>query len=158
MKSNLFVRFVFSVGFLAICGPALAHHGSAAYSDKLVEIKQATVTKFLWASPHCLINFDAKDDKGNVEHWVIETGPATNIGLIGWTKTTLAPGDVVDIYLYPAKSGSPVGRLNKILLPDGTELHDTQLGGAAGKNRYNVPGQGQTPVPDTDSNSNKNAK
>jgi Family of unknown function (DUF6152) len=158
MKSMLLVRFVLGVGFLAVCGPALAHHGSAAYSEKLVELKQATVTKFLWASPHCLINFDAKNDKGNVEHWVIETGPATNIGLIGWTKTTLAPGDVVTVYVYPAKTGNSVGRLNKIVLPDGTELHDTQLGGDAGKNRYNVPGQGPTSVPNTDSNSNKNAK
>jgi hypothetical protein len=158
MKSNLLVGFVLSVGFLAICGPALAHHGSAAYSDKLVEIKQATVTKFLWASPHCLINFDAKDDKGNVGDWVVETGPNSNIGLIGWTKTSLAPGDVVDIYVYPAKTHSRVGRLNKIVLADGTELHDTQLGGSAGKNRYNVPGQEQTSVPDTDSNSNKNSK
>ena len=158
MKRKLLVRFVLPVGFFAVCGPALAHHGSAAYSDKLVEFKQATVTKFLWASPHCLINFDAKDDKGNVGNWVIETGPNSNIGLIGWTKTSLAPGDVVDIYVYPAKTHSRVGRLNKIVLADGSELHDTQLGGAAGKNRYNVPGQGQTPVPDTDSNSNKNPK
>ena len=46
MKSKLFVQFVLSVGFLAICGSALAHHGGAAYSDKLIELKQATVTKF----------------------------------------------------------------------------------------------------------------
>jgi hypothetical protein len=143
MTIKLLVRFALCVGFFAICGPVLAHHGNAAYSDKLVEFKQATVTKWLWASPHCLINFDAKDENGNVQHWVIETGPATNIGLIGWTKTSLAPGDIVGIYLYPAKSNARVGRLNKLVLADGTELHDTQLGGAAGKNRYNVPGQGQ---------------
>jgi len=153
MKSMLLVRFVLCVGFLGVCGSALAHHGSAAYSEKLVELKQATVTKFLWASPHCLINFDAKNDKGNVEHWVIETGPATNIGLIGWTKTSIAPGDVTTVYLYPSKAGAPVGRLNKLVLADGTELHDTQLGGATGKNRYNVPGQGQTSAPDAGSNS-----
>jgi hypothetical protein len=148
MKSKLLMQFALCVGCLAVCGSALAHHGSAAYSEKLVEFKQAKVTKFLWASPHCLIDFDAKDDKGNVVHWVTETGPSTNIGLIGWTKTTLAPGDVVDMYMYPAKSGNRVGRLNKIILADGTELHDTQLGGAAGKNRYYVPGQEPTPAPD----------
>src|ERR1700751_856447 len=151
MKNKAIVSFVLFVGFLSFCGPALAHHGSAAYSEKLVEMKQATVTKFLWASPHCLINFDAKDDKGNIDHWVVETGPATNIGIIGWTKTTLAPGDVVDFYVYPAKTGLKVGRLNKLVLADGTELHDTQLGGAAGKNRYYTPGQGETSAPATDS-------
>lgn len=148
MRSKLLARCSLCVGFvLAICGPALAHHGSAAYADKLVTLKQATITKFVWANPHCVINFDVKDDKGNVVHWIVETGPSTNIGLIGWTKTTLAPGDAVDIYLYQAKTGNPVGRLNKIVLSDGTELHDTQLGGAAGKNRYNVPGQEDAPVP-----------
>ena len=149
MKGKLLVGLVLSVGFLAVCGSALAHHGSAAYSDKLVEFKQATVTKFMWASPHCLINFDAKDDKGNVQHWVIETGPSTNVWVIGWTKTSLAPGDVIHVYLWPAKSGAPAGRLNKLVLADGTELHDTALGGNNVRGPYN---------PGADSNSNTNAK
>ncbi len=136
MKSMLLVRFVLCVGFLGVCGSALAHHGSAAYSDKLLEFKQATVTKFLWASPHCLINIDAKDDKGNVQHWVIETGPSTNVGLIGWSKSSLAPGDVIDAYVWPSKTGNPVGRLNKIVLSDGTELHDTVLGANGVKAPY----------------------
>ena len=142
MKSMLLVRFVLCVGFLGVCGSALAHHGSAAYSDKLAELKQATVTKFLWASPHCLINIDAKDDKGNVKHWVVETGPSTNVGLIGWSKSSLAPGDVIDAYVWPSKTGNPVGRLNKIVLSDGTELHDTVLGANGAKAPYK---------PDTDS-------
>jgi hypothetical protein len=149
MKSKLLVQLALCFGLLAVCGPALAHHGSAAYSDKLLEIKQGTVTKFMWASPHCLINFDAKDDKGNVQHWVIETGPSTNVWIIGWTKTSLTPGDVIHVYLWPAKSGAPTGRLNKLVLADGTELHDTALGGNNAKTPYN---------PGADSNGNTNAK
>jgi len=34
--------------------------------------------------------------------------------------------------MYAAKNGNPAGRLNKIVLADGTVLHDTQLGGDAG--------------------------
>jgi hypothetical protein len=34
--------------------------------------------------------------------------------------------------LYPSKNGNPAGRLNKIVLSDGSTLHDTQLGGDAG--------------------------
>jgi hypothetical protein len=34
--------------------------------------------------------------------------------------------------MYPAKTGNPAGRLNKIVLSDGTTLRDTQLGGEAG--------------------------
>ena len=47
MKSKLLVRFVLGVGFLAVCGPVLAHHGSAAYNDKFVVLKHATVTQVL---------------------------------------------------------------------------------------------------------------
>lgn len=139
MKSKLLVQLVLSVGFLAVCGSALAHHGGAAYGDKIVELKQATVTKFLWSSPHSLVNFDVKDDKGNVAHWVVETGPPSALTLIGWTKTSFATGDVVTVYLYPTKTGAPVGRLQKIVLADGTQLHDTQLGGDVRKGRYVSP-------------------
>jgi hypothetical protein len=47
------------------------------------------------------------------------------------------PGDVITVRMYVSKNGNPAGRLNKIILADGSELHDTQLGGdAGGKTRY----------------------
>jgi len=125
------------VASLAIGIPLLAHHGNAAYADNAIELKQATVTKFNWANPHSLLYFDVKDQKGNIVHWVGETGSPSALELIGWSKTVVEPGDVITVFLYPAKSGSPAGRLNKIVLPDGTTLHDTQLGGEGGKSRYN---------------------
>jgi hypothetical protein len=150
MKSKLLMSLALVVGLLAVCGPVLAHHGNAAYANKVVEFKQATVTKFLWSNPHSLIDFDVKDDKGNVAHWVAETASPEALRLIGWSKTSIGPGDVITVYMYPAKTGNPAGRLNKIVLADGTTLHDTQLGGDAGnKSRYD---------PDADSNSNKNDK
>ena len=116
MKSNWFVRFALCAGFLAVCGPALAHHGSAAYSEKLLEIKQATVTKFMWASPHCLINFDAKDDKGNVVHWVAETSNPSDMTDKGWSRHTFKPGDEVTVRMIAAKNGHPVGRIQYVIL------------------------------------------
>jgi hypothetical protein len=50
-------------GILMVCLPMSAHHGNAAFSDKVTEFKNVTVTKFAWANPHCLVEFDAKDDK-----------------------------------------------------------------------------------------------
>jgi hypothetical protein len=150
MKSKLLMSFALVVGLLAVCGPVPAHHGNAAYANKMVELKQATVTKFLWSNPHSLIDFDVKDDKGNVVHWVGETASPEALRLIGWSKTSLGPGDVITVYIYPSKTGNPAGRLNRIVLADGTTLHDTQLGGDAGnKTRYN---------PDGDSNSEKGPK
>jgi hypothetical protein len=35
---------------------------------------------------------------------------------------------MITVYLYQSKTGNPVGRLNKIVLADGTELKDSALG------------------------------
>jgi hypothetical protein len=138
MKANLLVTSVFGCGLLAmVSAPAQAHHGNAAYADDITEFKQATVTKFAWANPHALISFDAKDAKGNVVHMVVETAAPQALRLIGWSKDSVAPGDVITVRMYVAKNGNPAGRLQKIILADGSELHDTQLGGdAGGKTRY----------------------
>ena len=137
MKRYLVVTGVLSLGLLTdVSVPALAHHGNAAYADDITEFKQATVTKFAWANPHTLINFDATDPKGNVVHMVVETAAPQALRLIGWAKTSVAPGDVVTIRMYVAKNGNPAGRLQKIVLADGSELRDTQLGGDAPKTRF----------------------
>ena len=138
MKSHLLVTSVFALGLLVAAGaPALAHHGNAAYADTVTEFKQATVTKVLWSNPHALIDFDAKNAKGEVVHMVVETAAPQALRLIGWAKDSIMPGDVVTVRMYVAKNGNPAGRLNKIILADGSELHDTQLGGdGGGKSRY----------------------
>ena len=142
MKTNLLVTFLGLSLLTMVSAPALAHHGNAAYADNFTEFKNATVTKFAWTNPHAMIDFDVKDATGKPMHIVVEAGPATNIRLIGWTKTSVAPGDVVTLRVYMAKTGNPAGRLNKIVLKDGTELHDTQLGGDAdGKTSFNPPSQ-----------------
>jgi hypothetical protein len=117
-----------SAALLAMSAPAFAHHGSSAYSDKPTVLKDATVTKFQWANPHCIVAFDVNDAKGNTVHWAGEAGSPSALGLIGWTKGAIRPGDKVTVYIFQAKSGNPVGRLNKIVLADGSELRDSQLG------------------------------
>ena len=137
MRGKLLLPCVLCVGFLTVGGPVLAHHGNAAYQDKITEFKQVTVTKFAWANPHALVNFDVKDAKGNVVNWVVETAAPQALRLIGWSKASIAPGDVITVRMYVSKNGNPAGRLNKIMLADGSELHDTQLGGEeGGKTRY----------------------
>jgi uncharacterized protein DUF6152 len=137
MKSYLVVTGVLSLGLLTtMSAPVSAHHGNAAYADEITEFKQATVTKFAWANPHTLISFDAKDAKGEVVHMVVETAAPQALRLIGWGKASVMPGDVITVRMYVAKNGNPAGRLQKIILADGTELRDTQLGGDAPKTRF----------------------
>ena len=145
MKQKLGVFLMIFVAGLAAGKSVAAHHGTAAYEDKTTEFKQVTVTRFAWANPHTLIDFDAKNARGEVVHWVCETAAPQALRLIGWSKASLEPGQVVSIYLYVAKNGNPVGRLHKIVLADGSELHDTQLGAdGVSKGRFNNP-EGETP-------------
>ena len=139
MVSNK-VRMALVVGLFFTCVPLFAHHGSATYdTQKVVVLKDATITKFIWANPHSIAMFDVKDDKGNVAHWAAEAGSPSALSLIGWTKNSLKAGDTVTVYTFQSKTGNTVGRLNKIVLPDGTTLKDSQLGDADNKDKSEKP-------------------
>ena len=96
--------------------------------------------------------------KATVVHWTGETASPEALRLIGWSKTSLRPGDVVTVYIYAAKTGNPAGRLNRVVLADGTVLHDTQLGGDAGDKSGYGPDAGGNPPAGTDNSSGKDAK
>jgi len=117
------------MGFMILSAPLFAHHGNVAYdTSKAVVLKGATVTKFVWANPHTFIMFDVKDEKGNVQHWSGEAGSPSALRLLGWSQSSLQAGDTITVYIYASKTGNPVGRLNRIVLADGTELKDSALG------------------------------
>jgi hypothetical protein len=113
-------------GVLMVCLSVSAHHGNAAFATNATEFKNVTVTKFAWANPHCLVEFDAKDASGKVVNWSAESGSPEALRLTGWNKNSLRPGDVITIYVHTAKTGQPAGRLTKVVLADGTVLGDTQ--------------------------------
>lgn len=117
------------IALLMIGSPLFAHHGAAAYDmSKPVVMKGAVITKYIWANPHTLVFFDAKDEKGSTTHWSVELGSPSAIALMGWNRTSLKTGDVVTVYMFAAKNGNPVGRINKIVLADGTLMRDSQTG------------------------------
>jgi uncharacterized protein DUF6152 len=123
---KLLISLALLGGLSTVCGPLLAHHGSASYkTDNEIVLKQAMVTKFLWANPHTMLMFDVKDDKGNISHWAGEAGSPSAVRLLGWNKNSLQPGDVITVHLYPSKFDSHVGRLDTIVLADGTTLKDS---------------------------------
>ena len=125
-----FMSFALVLGTVTIGGsPLFAHHGAAAYDmSKPLVLKEAVVTRYLWANPHTLVFFDAKDEKGGTTHWSVELGSPSAIALMGWNRTSLKPGDVITVYMFAAKNGNSVGRINKIVLADGTLLRDSQTG------------------------------
>lgn len=121
MKKN-FSAVVLMVGLFVVCAPLFAHHGNAAYDyDKTVTVK-GVVTEWIFGNPHCFVKFDAKDEKGEIQHWTVETGAAAYSQASGWSKTSLKPGDEVTVDIMPAKNGLPIGRMRRVILPDGKIL------------------------------------
>jgi hypothetical protein len=134
------------LGVLALSFPLSAHHGNAAYEGNLTEIKNATVTRLVWANPHTLVLFDAKDEKGEVVHWNAEMGSPSALTNVGWTKVSIQPGDVVTIFIHQAKTKNPVGRIQYLVLPDGSKLTDSSgagEGGYDGEGRRGQRGRGE---------------
>lgn len=125
MKTKLGASFAIAFGLLVVSASLFAHHGTAAYDyTKTLNLK-ATITDFVWSNPHCQIEFDAKDDNGNPQHWIIEAFNPAMLRRDGWSmgKDTLKPGDEVTISFHPSKNGQKVGILDKLVLANGQVLH-----------------------------------
>lgn len=126
MKRDLARSFVLVISLAIACGPALAHHGAVGY-DYSVPRKtlKGTVEQFTWQNPHTLLLLDVKDDKGNVVVWIMELNNPGNLVELGWTHSSLKPGDEVTVTFNPAKS-KPNGICADVLFADGRKLHSSQ--------------------------------
>jgi len=85
---------------------AEAHHGWAEFDMNSEVTLQGTVTDFHFTNPHCVVDFDVKDEKGQVRKWQGEFYSPLELGHRGWTAATLQPGDKVAIAGHPAKNGA----------------------------------------------------
>ena len=113
------------MAILFLDAATLAHHSTAAYDNKTMTLKGAIVKRLVWANPHCVVWFDVKDSRGQVATWGAETGSPSALSRVGWHRTSLKPGDVVAVELFPAKNGAHVARLARVILSDGRELLDS---------------------------------
>ena len=124
MKRKL---LVFGVLLTAI--PLFAHHGGTSLYDTSKEVTlEATVSEFQWTNPHVQIGLDAKDNKGQVKHWLLEASSPPVLVNRGWNRKTLQPGDIVKVTFNPSKMSGSVGRLLKLKKADGTELGSVGAG------------------------------
>lgn len=120
MKSRLVKMIAVCACLSVIAVPVFAHHGSSAYDFTKLMTSKATVTELVWRNPHCMLKFDAKDDKGAVTSWTLEMFNPLWMTRAGWTRDTLKPGDEIEITFHPAKNGTANGYIRlpecKILL------------------------------------------
>ena len=122
MRKMLLAVIFATAGVLAASGPVLAHHGQTSYDPGKVITLKGTVTEWIWSNPHCFLKLDVKDDKGTVTNWVLETQNPVSMSKGGWSRRSLAAGDVVTVTLQPVRSGAPLGLIRTVVLPNGQTL------------------------------------
>jgi hypothetical protein len=111
---------------LAVCvflipALAIAHHGLAVFDRTSPVTLTGTVTDFHFTNPHCIIDFDVKGEKGQIQRWQGElTSP---LHLKGWATTSLEPGNQVKVTGYRAKSGALYVWITRLVSSNGREIN-----------------------------------
>ena len=122
MKGKFLMVLALGIGVSTLSLPLLAHHGNAAYDYTATKTVKGTVTEWTWANPHCFLWLDSKDEKGDTTHWVLEASSPVDMRRAGWTATTFKSGDELTVDIMPTKNGAAVGRIRRVVLPDGKVL------------------------------------
>ena len=113
------------VGFFAISGLTLAHHGTAISYDRENPIRlEGIVTEWIWANPHARLFFDVTDADGKVVYWGVETLSPGMFARRGYNRSIFEAGDKVSLLMWPSRAGSPVGELDwsESVFVDGEEI------------------------------------
>ncbi|MEO0061611.1 MAG: hypothetical protein RLZZ08_171 [Pseudomonadota bacterium] len=104
-----------------VVAPAMAHHSYAMFDMTRSVVLDATITRFKWQNPHSFIEADVAV-KGASEHWAIEMTSPNNLAQEGWKRTSLKPGDKVQLHVHPLRSGARGGSYVGVKLADGSTL------------------------------------
>lgn len=103
--------------------PATAHHSYSMFDMQKTLVLDAEVVRFKWQNPHAFIEADVAAS-GTTERWSIEMTSPNNLAQEGWKRSSLKPGDKVQIYVHPLRSGAKGGSYAGVKLADGTTLGD----------------------------------
>jgi hypothetical protein len=123
MRAKIVVFMLVILAVLAVSAPMFAHHGTAAYDTKNIVTVKGTMTDFRFINPHVQLYFDVKNEKGEVEKWQAELTAPNKLARAGWDKYTLKPGDSITASGYVGKNDAHTMWINKLIGPDGTQLH-----------------------------------
>jgi hypothetical protein len=134
LKGKYIMCVALGIGVSIFSLPLFAHHGNAAYdTGKSVTLK-GTVTQWVWAFPHCMLQLQVTDDRGQVVQWIAETENPSSMIHFGWTRQSMKPGDQITVTVVPGKNGKPIGRIIELVLSNGQKLGGLNIGGTQSSN------------------------
>jgi hypothetical protein len=99
--------------------PGSAHHSTAMFDwGSETRIQNMTVERWVWTNPHTFIY--ARDADG--QRWAFEGMSPNHLSRSGWSRRTLAPGEVITVGYYPLRDGRRGGFDVRVIKADGTEM------------------------------------
>lgn len=99
--------------------PGSAHHSTAMFAwGEESRLENMTVERWVWTNPHTFIY--ARDE--NDRRWAFEGMTPNTLTRFGWTRRSLAPGDVITVGYYPLRDGRPGGFNVWVIMEDGTQM------------------------------------
>ena len=101
----------------ATTAPVLAHHGGGVeyFMDRTLGPITGVVTSFAFTFPHPYIQFDVKDEKGNIQKWSAVFQPTpTRLRAAGWTRDSVKPGDTLVVTYSPHRTAQYVGYARRV--------------------------------------------
>ena len=117
-----------------LAAQASAHHSFSAEFDANVPISlTGVVTKIEWSNPHVWFFIDVTDENGAVINWGWEMGSPNGLMRQGWTRNSMAIGDIVSVDGSGAKDGGNRANARVVLLT------------ATGDRLFAASSQGQAP-------------
>lgn len=103
--------------------PAWAHHGYPQYNMRERVPLHGTIMSFRMGNPHSHMTLEVTNESGETELWAIETTDTLRgMRAMGFTPSSLQPGDVVTIMASPATNGDHTAVFQSVEFEDGRIL------------------------------------
>jgi len=124
---RLAIRLALGAALLGMTtSAATAHHSGAMFDAEQTVTLNGTVRQFQWANPHCFIQLLVRDAQGREQEWSLEMSAPVHLMRLGWTRSTLTPGERITVTLHPLRNGDRGGNVVTVTGPDGQQLEATR--------------------------------